>query len=173
MKMYKKSELNLVNGLLVTEGGDIVVPAACVIEQANDLETLVQKVAYLEKQPDATPMPSLDGFERKSIKDTKVKFTATTPCLDWKVAEAEAIMDELDDIAGVNRANEMLDDFAELIQFAKDDFVVDCGGGIGLPCFDTPTLGSVLELTVDDITHAVADVCGMDIKRTVEEDEEE
>ena len=160
MKTYKKSDLTLNHGLLVTKDGDIVMPDICVVDQANALETLAQTTAYLNAQPSATPMPSLDGFERKSIKDSSVrKFTASTPLIDRKAREAMAIMGEIDDVATVEAANAMLGEFAALLEFVVSDNVIDCGDQ--LYYFDTPTLGSVLELTVDDITKVVADACGM------------
>lgn len=159
MKMYKKSELNLNNGLLVSKDGDIVMPDICIVNQANYLETLLQETEYLAKQPEATPMPSLDGFKRTSIKDSKVKFTATTPLMDMKQHEAMAIMDELDDMLLAERANNMLDDFKDLIDFVDNDFVVDCGSD--LYYFDTPMLGSVLELDKEGIVDVIAHVCGM------------
>lgn len=159
MKMYKKSELTLNNGLLVSKDGDIVMPDIRVVDQANYLETSLQKTEYLAKQPEATSMPSLDGFKRMSIKDSKVKFTATTPLMDMKQQEAMAIMDELDDMLLVERANDMLDDFKDLIDFVDNDFVIDCGNE--LYYFDTPMLGSVLELDKEGIVDVIAHVCGM------------
>lgn len=160
MKMYKKSDLTLNHGLLVSKDGDIILPDIRIVDQANRLETLAQQSAYLMTQPEATPMPSLDGFKRVSIKDNDgVKFTATTPLMDQKAEEAMAIMDELDDLATVKQANNMLHEFAALLEFVDNDFVVDCGNE--LYCFDTPMIGSVLDLTKDDIISVVASVCGM------------
>lgn len=160
MKMYKKSDLTIINGMLVSETGDIVFPGYDAVCEANELETLVQKAAYLAKQPSATPMPSLDGFERKTESKVDVKFTATTPTLDSKMAEAMDLMDELDDIETVNQANDMVAKFSELLRFVDTDYVVGSDGPI-VP-FDTPTLGNVLELTKEDVAEAIAFVCGMD-----------
>lgn len=168
MKMYKKSELHIVNGMIVSKKGDIIVPNRHVVYQANDLETVAQKVAYLAGQPSATPMPNLDGFERKSIKDSGVKFVASTPVLDDKIEEAESIMEELDNVANIKKANDMVDDFSALIQFAKDDFVIDTEDHCSPGCFDMPTLGSILELTVEDITGVIAEACGLDITRRLD-----
>lgn len=160
MKMYKKSDLVLNHGLLVSKDGDIVLPDSVIVEQANRLETLVQKAAYLMAQPEATPMPSLDGFERKSIKDSDSrKFKATTPTIDSKVDEAMRIMGELDDAKAADKANSMLDDFDSFVDFVTQDFVVDCGNQLCL--FDTPMLGDVLKLTEADVVNAIAYVCGM------------
>ena len=160
MKMYKKEELVYTNGMLVSVTGDIVMPSAFVISQANELETRLQKSAYIDAQPAATPMPTLDGFERMSIKDTNLKFSAITPTLDGKVDEALEIMHEIDDIETVQRANAMVEEFSALIRFATDDFVVDCGEG-EISFFDTPMLGNPLEWGKRDIADAIAAICGM------------
>ena len=164
MKMYKKSNLSLTNGMLVSISGDIIVPDIRVVKQANALETIAQKARYLAAQPEATPMPSLDGFKRESIKDElikDVKFEAKTPALDFEAAKAMALMDELDDVETVSKANAMLDKFTELLAFAKNDFVIDCGGNDVIP-FDTPTLGSILQLTQQDIVDVVAMASGLE-----------
>ena len=162
MKMYKKSDLSIVNGMLVAESGDIVVPSIAIIEEANALETLLQKTKYLQAQPIAMPAPSLKGFQRKSIKDgSRVKFHAKTPMMDDKAEEAMALMDELDDVAKVEHANSMATEFQALVEFAQNDFVIDCGGDGTLYFFDTPTLGDPLKLTVDDVIDAIALVCEM------------
>lgn len=160
MKMYKKSDVTLNHGLLISKDGDIILPNYLIVKQANSLETLVQKMAYLSAQPKATPAPSLDGFERVSIDDSKSrKFEVSTPVMDAKADEAMKLMDEIDDVTTANAANAMLDDFKEFLDFVTQDFVIDCGDQ--LYKFDTPTLGNVLELTEADVVDAVAYVCGM------------
>lgn len=160
MKMYKKSDLTLNHGLLVSKDGDIIMPDYRIVQQANGLETMVQKTAYLAHQPEATPMPTLDGFERMSIDDSESrKFKVDTPVMDAKADEAMKLMDEIDDVATANKANAMLDTLKELFDFVTQDFVIDCGDQ--LYKFDTPVLGSVLELTEADVVKAVAYVCGM------------
>lgn len=159
MKMYKKSELTLVNGLLVNKDGDVIAVEPAITIQANELETLAQKTDYLLAQPAATPMPSLDGFERQSAKDS-VKFKTTTPLMDAKMQEAMDLMDELDDVALVEKANSVLAEYGKLIEFAKNDYVIDTGFGEVLE-FDTPTLGSILELTAEQVCNVVALAAGM------------
>ena len=161
MKMYKKSELTIIDGMLVSKGGDVISVDPMIVSQANKLETMVQQGMYLIAQPEETPAPSLDGFERKSDNDIEdSKFSVNTPILDAKAEETMALMDELDDMTVANKANDMLEEFKELILFAKADYVIDHGNGVVLR-FDTPVIGSVLELTVEDITKAVALVNGM------------
>ena len=161
MKMYKKSVLSLIDGMLVSPDGDIVSVDSAIVSQANKLETLLQQGKYLMAQPEATPAPSLDGFERKSAFDiNEAKFDVSTPVLDAKAEETMALMDELDDMATASKANDMIEEFRELISFAKADYVIDCGVPVCLR-FDTPTIGSVLELTPKDVSNVVALVNGM------------
>lgn len=160
MKMYKKSDLTLNHGLLVSKDGDIILPDYRIVQQANALEDMVQETAYLMAQPKATPMPSLDGFERRSIDDSESrKFTVDTPIMDAKSDEAMKLMDEIDDMATANKANSVIDRFKTLLDFVTQDFVVDCGNK--LYKFDTPTLGDVLKLTEADVVNAIAYICGM------------
>lgn len=161
MKMYKKSVLSLIDGMLVSPDGDIVSVDSAIVSQANKLETLLQQGKYLMAQPEATPAPSLDGFERKSAFDiSESKFDVSTPILDAKAEETMALMDELDDMATASKANEMIEEFRELISFAKADYVIDCGTPVCLR-FDTPTIGSILELTTKDVSDVVALVNGL------------
>lgn len=160
MKVYKKSDLTINHGLLVSKDGDIVIPDIAIVNQANRLETMLQEAMYLNDQPKAQPMPSLNGFERKSIKDSmRQKFEADTPIMDAKQKEALALMDEIDDVTTVNQANELMTQLDRLVEFVGQDFVIDCGNE--LYCFDTPIIGNVLDLTIDDVSKAVAYVCGM------------
>lgn len=160
MKMYNKSDLSMNHGLLVSKDGDIVLPDFRIVQQANELETLIQKMKYLSAQPKAAPMPSLDGFKRRSIDDSESrKFEVSTPTMDAKADEAMKLMEELDDMAVADKANGMLDDFKSLLDFVTQDFVVDCGNQ--LYKFDTPMLGNVLMLTEAEVVNAIAYVCGM------------
>ena len=150
MKMYKKSELKLVDGLLLAPDGTVVSPVGNVVAQANSLDTALQKATYLQAQPKATPMPSLDGFERKSCFSTKHKFHVETPLIDGKSEEAIALMDEIDDLDRANQVNKFLDKFEELIRFADSDSVV-CTDSDAMEVFDTPMIGDPLMLSGHDI----------------------
>lgn len=173
MKMYKKSDLTIIDGMLVTPAGDIVMPDRSIVEQANELETKLQMASYLSAQPEATPAPSLDGFKRTSVND-KVSdlFKVSTPLMDMKAKESLLIMDEIDDIVAAGRANDMLASYSELASFASVDYVVDTGNGSVMQ-FDTPTIGSVLDLTIEKLSEVIACVCGMEPCGSDEEDDED
>lgn len=161
MKMYKKSDLAIVDNRVVTKDMEVVAVDDQVIWQANRLETMLQQAKYLAAQPEATPVPTLDGFVRKSTDDdVKGMFKAHTPTLDQRVAETMAMMDELDDAAVADKANDLLLEFKELLKFVKSEYVMDCG--ICRGTFDTPMLGSPLEMTEGTIVDAVATICGME-----------
>ena len=161
-KIIKKSELTFVDGMLVKDDNVLCIEP-CIIHQANMLETLAQKTAYLMAQPDYSPVPSLDGFERKFASDKLCKFEVSTPTLDCKVQEAMDIMDELDDMTTANQANSMLELYRELYEFCSVDYVVGSFDDVNVIQFDMPTLGSPLELTTDTIENVIAAACGMEV----------
>lgn len=170
MKMYKKSDLNLIDGMLVNADGDIVGVDREIVRQANELETINQKAAYLADQPAGTPMPSLDGFERVSVNDDVIEsmqFKAHTPVMDLEAMRTMALMDEIDDVDTVGKANELLAKFDKLIEFVNADYVIDCD--IHVTKFDTPTLGSVLDLTKDVIAEVVGSAVGLEKGSNCEE----
>lgn len=160
MKMYKKSELELVDGLLLAKDGTVVSPVGNVVRQANELDTLVQKAIYLQAQPEATPIPSLDGFERVSNFNLKYKLTADTPTFDKRTEEAVKFMNELDDLSRVEVVNEFLEKYSELIRFADAEQVV-CSEAEAPEVFDTPTIGNPLELTPELIIKSVGIIHGI------------
>lgn len=171
MKMYKKSDLKLVDGILVSNNNDVVIPSSSVVEQANKLETLAQQAEYIDNQPKGMPEPSLDGFERVSEIDVVGKFNARTPVLDYKADEAMAIMDEIDAMAAASHANELQDELADLMKFVHSDYVIDCG--TDLVQFDTPMLGSVLLWSPKDVVETIAHICGADsvIHKKIDDDD--
>lgn len=159
-RFYTKKQLTIINGVLCGPDHEVVQPDQEIIRQANALETLKQKVEYLAKQPEATPMPSLDGFERKSEMDSVVpEFEVSTPIMDFKAHESMLLMNELDEQRTAVEANAMLACFAKLLEFVKSEYVLD----LGYPCprIDTPTLGSILELTDHDVVNVVAEANGL------------
>lgn len=162
-KIIKKSEITFVDGMLVKDD-DVICIEPNIIHQANMLETLAQKTAYLAAQPDYSPAPSLDGFEREYASDKLCQFTASTPILDAKVKEAMDIMDELDDVTTANQANSMLDNYRELYEFCSVDYVVGSLDKVNVIQFDLPILGNPLNLTTDDIENVIAAACGMEVE---------
>lgn len=162
MKMYEKSSLFLLDGVFVAADGTIVVPAPEVVNQANELETLIQEAVYLMKQPNAAPVPSLSGFERKSVfKIEKEYFSTETPMLDKKAKEAMALMDELDDATRATDINNHIQHFSDIVRFAGADRIVCFEDDDCFNRFDTPVLGDPLKLSVDDVIDKIAFIHGV------------
>jgi len=158
-KMYKKSELSVIEGRLVSKDNEVVNIPSGIIRQANDLETLVQKARYLKAQPEEQPAPSLDGFERKTEKGLR-KFEADTPIMDGKVNEAIEFMKELEGTKEVQLMNEMLGRYDRLYEFVRSENVFEDSGAIDWTRYDnrldTPTLGNILDWTPDTIVESIA-----------------
>lgn len=158
MKIYKKEELKYKNGYIVN-GDDVIVVDPAVVHQANELESKLQKACHDHGLRDAEEKlrKSLDDaseFSRISEHKPNIKLSIETPHLDKAVDEAEAIMDELDSLADANKAHAMLNDYAKLLEFVHEDFVV-CYDGAPLVRFDMPLIGNILELSEEDIVNAV------------------
>ena len=163
-KIIKKSQLTFVDGMFA-KGDDVIFVEPAIILQANMLETLAQKTAYLAAQPDYSPVPSLDEFEREYVADQRLtSFVAQTPTLDAKAEEALRIMDELDDATTANQANSMLENYRDLYEFCSVDYVVGDTNRVNANKFDMPILGNPLKLTTDDIENVIAAACGMEVE---------
>ena len=51
-KMYLKSDLKFVDGYLIDNDDNVVALPDKVAKQINDLETCIQKLMYLDEQPE-------------------------------------------------------------------------------------------------------------------------
>lgn len=162
-KMYGKEELKYEQGYLVDDDGNIVFTDPKVVNQANLLETLVQQHKYLEAQPKAVAMPSLDGFERKSIFENDTTFTVDTPLHDAKVKNDLEFMEECDAMCATDAMNKMAKEFIELIRFATSKKIIGVDGP-ATAVFNTPTLGNPLTWTEDIIADAIASIHGCGVK---------
>lgn len=139
-KMYKKSELKFDSGYVLTMDDEVVALPPKVAEQLNEMETEIQKVAYLKAQPKAQPMPSLDGFERESIVK-HVHIDTETKYLDREVRRCENVLDDIRKLAMAEEANEKLAKYDEAIRFLSEDKFVE---GTEAVMIDTPTIGDPL-----------------------------
>lgn len=164
MKMYDKKDLTIVDGYMLDSDGTIVQPVGNVISEACILDTKLQKHAYLAAQPKAQAAPSLEGFKRKSIIE-EVTIDSSTPLLDEKASEAVAVMDEIDEFNKTTDANRMLNVFSDLVQFVNSDKVVCSELEVEPILIDTPVLGDILELDIDDLVGYIASLCGIGVSR--------
>ena len=136
----------------ITDGTVILGMPNQVALQLNKLELMCQQYEYLKSQPQGqfVPMPTLDGFVRKSALHTKLPKVALpeTPTIDAKVAESMAFMEELDAVEDTRELNEQIKKFAPLFDWiAADEFPE----GDWTDPLDLPVLGDPLALTADHI----------------------
>ena len=162
MKAYKKSELNVVDGYLMTEDMQVVQVDSIVVNNMNALATFLQKASYVSDQPKAQAAPSLDGFKRRTTA-RKYEVKVETPLTDKAVEEGVALMSELSQASDARKVNSILEGFRAALDFLDSDIVVEqgvVGGGVR---FDTPLIdeafGGVLKAYADDIVEAVARYC--------------
>lgn len=146
-KMYKKSELKFDSGYVLTMDDEVVALPPKVAEQLNEMETEIQKVAYLKAQPEAQPMPSLDGFERESIVK-HAYIDVETKYLDREKRRSMSLLNDLRNMAAADEANEKLARYDKAIRFLHDDKFVE---GTEVVMIDTPTIGDPLTASVGDV----------------------
>ena len=146
-KMYLKSDLKFVDGYLINDDGDVVALPEKVAEQINDLETRIQKLIYLDDQPEAQPERSLDGFKRKTTRGVPV-VKVDTPTLDEKVAEGKKLLAEIRDLGKAEKINEIFLDYTEAFEWLRSDHFVE---GSKIVRIDTPEIGDILDADVDEL----------------------
>lgn len=146
-KMYLKSDLKFVDGYLINDDGDVIALPEKVAEQINDLETRIQKLIYLDDQPEAQPERSLDGFKRKTTRKVPI-ITVDTPTLDEKVAEGKKLLAEIRDLGKAEKINEIFLDYTEAFEWLRSDRFVE---GSKIVRVDTPEIGDILDADVDEL----------------------
>ena len=153
MKRMKKNDLQFVDGYLCDKEGYVVAIDGDVVICANRLDTELQKKLYLDRQPKAQPMPSLDGFKREHLNEVKVPQieVVDTPVTDKRVAEAMAFVKEMEDQNIANKVNKEAEEYAALFAFVMSDDVWVYTDVDGTYEFDTPFLGNPLDLTQEHV----------------------
>ena len=158
-KMYSKDQVTFSNGYVIDENSNVVCLPDKVAEQLNELEEIFQKAEYLKAQDPASPMPSLDGFKRKSINKT-IEIEASTPTIDAKVAESMQIRDELRKVDNAETMNKIIGEYQEVFNFVQGDTFVE---GNKVVLIDTPTLGSPMNIKVDYLLDKLAEYVSVDM----------
>lgn len=159
MKIYNKAKLHVVDGFITTKKGKIVGVNKTIVEQANRLETELQKCAYAKSQSETTPDTSFEGFERVSSQP-KYEVSVATPKLDEAIKETMHLMNEIDTVNNVAKINQMIEEYADLVEFADKDIIIATDAE---PVrFDTHFLGSPLNYSRKLIVKAIACICGME-----------
>ena len=152
MKIYKKSECEMIDGIIVKDGEAVGLPCS-VHRMLHIVEEQLQKAYYLLDQPKACPAPTLEGFVKKTSSPMPFIKKPTTPFSDAQVNMALAIMNETDAVNAVNEINDMIEDFKPLIEWVASETLMDSGDCYGK--LDLPELGDPLKLTTDDIVEAL------------------
>jgi len=155
IKFVKKNKLKFKNGYFIYKDGIVGIDPQ-VVSMLNELEREIQKFDYLDEQPEAAPEPSLEGFHFKSAIHKYPTIQVFTPHLDEAIAEAKAIMDEIDGKESAEEVNEILRMYQPLIEWASADKIVIYKNPSKLPqAVDTKTIGNPLELEEDEIVDAI------------------
>lgn len=162
MKLINKSELHIEDGYILDKHDNVLSIEDNIVCLFNDLDTELQKAMYLEAQPKATPMPTLDGFERESELSSPIEFSVATPVLDNKIQEAMDLMKELDKCKTGKEIQEAIDFYKPIIDFADKEKVLVYDDGEAEQV-DTPFLkeyGGILKMTPADIFKVISTCCG-------------
>ena len=149
MKMFKKAELEFKNGYLL-DGDEVVEVSGSLVRDFNQLEYLYQKALH-NKDNKVSPVEQKE-FEFQSAYDN-LQVEVNTPTLDAKAKETVKLLDELDSVSIANNANELLDEFKNLVLFVTEESFVE--GEFGTLKFDMKTIGNPLELDVDKLTDII------------------
>lgn len=156
-KMYRKCDLKFDNGYIVDDDMNVVALPAGVGEMFNDLETTLQKIDYLDKQPEGCKEPSLDGFERKSS-FTEFTIEVDTPLMDAKVEEGRKILEEIRRSEVGAAASKLVNKYHDVFEFLDGDRFVE---GDKVVRLDLCILGDPLKITPDDVVKIICDYGGL------------
>lgn len=156
-KMYRKCDLKFDNGYIVDDDMNVVALPAGVGEMFNDLETTLQKMDYLDKQPEGCKEPSLDGFERKSS-FTEFTIEVDTPLMDAKVEEGRKILEEIRRSEVGAAASKLVNKYHDVFEFLDGDRFVE---GDKVVRLDLCILGDPLKITPDDVVKIICDYGGL------------
>lgn len=157
LKYVKKTKLIVRDGIVVNKKGKIKNIDPVIVTLANELEDLVQRKRY-ENSVCCCECSKESKPEFGRIHEGQTfKVEADTPTLDEAVKRCIKIMCDIDREEGAKQMNKMLDHFRMLLQFAASEEVI-----VGFDCdvkLDTPVIGNIFDLTVDDVYDALAFVC--------------
>ena len=141
-KFYSKSDLTFKSGYVVSATGDVVALPKGVARQLNDIETMVQKAAWISENE--VEAKEAEEFERKSAFGSAPTITVDTPLLDKKVEESMQLHTEIERQLYAEKLTEIIAGFKEAFAFCDEDDFVE---GDEVVRLDLPTLGDPLKLT--------------------------
>jgi len=149
-KFYSKSDLTFKSGYVVNSDGDVVALPKGVARQLNDIETMVQKAAWISGHEVEEREP--EEFERKSAFGPAPVITVETPLLDEKVKEAVRLHEEIQQHLCAEKLNEIISGFKEAFAFCDEESFVE---GDEVVRLDLPTLGDPLKLTTYELAKLI------------------
>lgn len=155
-KFINKADCKFERGYIVKDD-EIIGVAPAVAYQLGRIDTWLQKIRYLEKQPEFCPPPSLSGFEPKHMwkQDLPMIETENTPTLDAAVDFAKKLFDDIANIDVNKRLNAFIEKYSELFEFVSNDRFKE---GMYDGQLDTPEIGNPLELTEEKLMHILFDI---------------
>ena len=123
-----KSDLHVDEGYLLDDDDNLIdIPKqAAILEQFHRFVEFLEKAAYLEAQPDASPAPSLEGFNRKVTRldvasDLIMPDDWAMDILEDKADEKHLIDAALEEVVFTDQVREVAKDFLELFEWAEKE----------------------------------------------------
>lgn len=153
-KIYSKSELTFKDGYIINDEDEVVCLPDGVASDINGLEVDLQKMMYLEGQPDAQPEPSLDGFKFESMFDDVPQVKVSTPLLDKQCKQGRMLLDELRKKGNAEAANEFIKMHEAAIRFFASDLFVE---GTEIVRLDCGKIGDPLTCDADALVALIAE----------------
>lgn len=164
MKLVSKSELHIEDGYILDKKDNVLAIDDNIVRLFNELDSELQKALYLQSQPKATPMPTLDGFEEESELSSPIEFHVSTPVLDNRIQESMALMDELDKLKHGKAIEKDLDHYRPIINWADKDKILVVANTYGVDIVvDTPFFkdyGGILKMTPEEIIQVISIING-------------
>ena len=150
-KFYSKSDLTFKSGYVVNSDGDVVALPKGVARQLNDIETMVQKAAWVAEHEVEEREP--EEFERKSAFGSAPTVSVDTPLLDKKIEEAVRLHEEIEKQLCADKLTKIIAGFKEAFAFCDEESFVE---GDEVVRLDLPTLGDPLKLATRDLASIIA-----------------
>lgn len=126
MKLYKKSDLKVVEGYIVDGDNEIVTIPEEIVKQYIELDKRIQEAVYILDQPRTQEAPTLEGFEIHEPFATKVEVGgALGELLKFKEKEAMAMVDALEAQDDTRELNELIDIYKPLMFWCEKEYIPD------------------------------------------------
>lgn len=155
MKMFNKSDCKYKGGYIVC-GDEIVAVDNDVVDLFNKLEEDIQRAKFEKENCGSLPCCKQPGEFARETEHGSIypHVTAPTPTLDKMADRTIKMMDEIDEMAKADRANDYFGGIVPLLMFVNDEFIVPCEHG-AQHRFDLPTIGDPLALDKDTLSELV------------------